>query len=168
MSKLRQLLRMKVGATLVELTMYIGLFAVVVGAISATGIIIAKDSQNTVFRVQLSNEAGIAFNQVMREMQDAVTFNAGASTIGQNYSVIQFDNLAGETITLDVDQQQLRRKVDAAAAEVMHSSDVLVNKFELTRLNPSNSLPLFSISMEFADNAGNTYELNSAVNFREL
>ncbi|PIQ78267.1 hypothetical protein COV81_05245 [Candidatus Peregrinibacteria bacterium CG11_big_fil_rev_8_21_14_0_20_41_10] len=153
--------------TLIEIVLYMFLFGLIIGSLSGIGILVATNDQSTYVRNQMVAEAGMTFNEIMRDMRAGKTIDLDQSDLGQNYSSIEFTNNNGDLINYQVDQvtSVLQKSINGGAAVDTHSINLNIEQFLIEPINPSNTIPIFTVTVTFSNDFAQQYNLRSTTNF---
>lgn len=158
----------RAGFTLVELMIYSLLFMGIIGSIINAAFTLAVQSQETVSEEYLIDETNLLYERVMRDFGNGSVINTGASTLDVDLSTITFTTEIGgvsETLSYFVSNGSMQKSTNGGAAVAMNSDELTVQRFMVTRLNPSNTVPLLQVTLETENNYGQTYSLTSSINF---
>ncbi|PIZ73977.1 hypothetical protein COY06_04780 [Candidatus Peregrinibacteria bacterium CG_4_10_14_0_2_um_filter_41_8] len=103
----------------------------------------------------------------MRDMRAGKTIDLDQSDLGQNYSSIEFTNNNGDLINYQVDQvtSVLQKSINGGAAVDTHSINLNIEQFLIEPINPSNTIPIFTVTVTFSNDFAQQYNLRSTTNF---
>lgn len=154
----------KNGFTLIETTLYVAIFAIIIVAIINVGISLSTSAQNTGERSLLVSESSVVMNKISRIISEGQTFNAGGSTLDQTLSTLAFANNSGDSTVLRVTNGVLEHGVNSNYSD-MHSGDITITRFLVESLNSFATENIFRVSVDFTNTYGDTFTVTTSVNF---
>lgn len=89
------------GITLLEVVIYIGLFAIVILAATSFFLPFAQSRELFARRAQMEQAAGVLLSYANTELSGADAWNIGSSTLGVDNGVLIYTNDSGVSVTLD-------------------------------------------------------------------
>lgn len=153
----------KKGFSLIEVIFYLFLFSVLIFTLVEMGIFLIKESQTTVARNDLVATTNRVFTDVVREMRLGATLTD--ATLGEQYSVLAFDDIQGSSVSVWRDAATGILKMDKNGERNLHAADFSVQEFFVERLNPLNAREIYRVRLALINGGGETFSLETAVNF---
>ena len=156
------------GVSLIELLIYIALLSVILLVISSAFISISKTGGVVDARTEVNSNARFAVNKIIQDVKSASAVSV-PTIVGGTAVTLQL-TVSGDTILYDVSAGQLRRKVNAGAAEPVTSNLVTVSTPTFTRLENYNSVfqattTTIGVNMTITHvNTGSDYIYSSTIN----
>lgn len=155
------------GFSLLETMLYMVIFSIIIVAVMNLGIFLAEESQKNAAKNQLTNEASIIFDTITRTIKSGKTLVPGNSNLEQTWSTIEFTTPESQTLTLTGEQssQSITLTTDGGTPETLNSNELEIDKFLVSRINSSSTIPIFQITIDFSNQFNQTLTLSSSVNF---
>ena len=168
MSQVKCSARFARGVSLMELLIYIAILSVILLVISSAFISISKTGGVVDARTEVNSNARFAVNKIIQDVKSASAVSV-PTIVGGTAVTLQL-TVSGDTILYDVSAGQLRRKVNAGAAEPVTSNLVTVSTPTFTRLENYNSVfqattTTIGVNMTITHvNTGSDYIYSSTIN----
>jgi type II secretory pathway pseudopilin PulG len=152
--------------TLIEVIIYILLFGIIIVGLVDTSIRLSQQSQDAVLREQLVLESSLSFSTLNQAISLGDTLNESLSTLDSDNSHLVFTDVDGNLQEFFLNEGVLQQQTNSGPILDLHSGDISVNSFNVSRINPSSEVIILKVGVEFQDDLSHSYALNTSLNFR--
>ncbi|MEK7108455.1 MAG: hypothetical protein AAB898_02180 [Patescibacteria group bacterium] len=148
------------GITLLEVVLYIGLFAIVILAATSFFLQFAQSRELFTRRAQMEQTAGIVLAYANTELSGADTWDTGSSSLGVANGALVYTNDDGVQVTLDRPTEvvdfngtpqsvhRLRRTASGSTSEWITPSSITVETFQWQEVTVSGSTTGLNLILE--------------------
>lgn len=138
------------GVALVEMLMYIALFAVIITATIVIILDLFQIQQKIVFVGSNDNDARIALDSITRTIEEGyVTLTPSAASPSSNVLTVQTDS-TGDTTTYFIQNGFLYLQINSNPATPLTSTNTNVSSLVFTRESNAGIVPTIFIQLTFA------------------
>lgn len=142
------------GFTLIELSLYMALFSILIGGVVVSVYNIMESKNRDETQTELVEEGGFLLGKMRWLLSGVDTINAPAlNTSGTTLSVITLNTSSGEPIIIRISNQKMTLQTGTNAVEQLNTDTVWISNAIFTYNSIGQDTPAESIKANFTINA---------------
>lgn len=139
----------KTGFTLLEVSLYVVLFSIILTIFGSTAVLITQNDQDTIVYSDFTAECGETMQQLIKDIKSADNIDLAGSILNNNYSELKFIDQTANNIVINRNSQTniLEKTVNLNQISPYHTDNLVISSFLINQMNPDNPGKLLEIKL---------------------